>query len=166
MPGRTGDTVHVNSAKSNSTGTVHSFSWHCSSEQYQVNCSLLLQNYTNARTGRNVWSERVYFHLARSSGEKQREREQEKKQVKQDRRENERTQRIWKGQEINRKRDKTSSGQIVTIVFVSSLQHQVSLSSPAHNLITLFTVQIAHAQMRQEGRSRWILLLANPRFER
>jgi hypothetical protein len=85
-----------------------------------------------------------------------------------------RSKREWEDpekQKINRKRDRISSGQIVTIVFVtivfvSSLQHQVSLSSPTHNLITLFTVQIAHAQMRQEGRSRWILLLANPRFER
>jgi len=80
-----------------------------------------------------------------------------------------RSKREWEDpekQKINRKRDRTSSGHIVTIVFVSSLQHQVSLSSPAHNLITLFTVQIAHAQMRQEGRSRWILFLANPRFER
>jgi hypothetical protein len=46
-----------------------------------------------------------------------------------------------KRQETNGKRDRTSSGQIVTIVFVSSLLHQVSLSSHAHNFNYTFTVQ-------------------------
>jgi len=45
-----------------------------------------------------------------------------------------------KRQETNGKRDRTSSGQIVTIVFVSSLLHQVSLSSHAHNFNYTFTV--------------------------
>ena len=98
--------------------------------------------------------------------EKNKEREQEKKKVEQDRRENKRTQRTQNGQEINGKRDRTLSCQIVTIVFVSSLQHRVSLSSPAHNFNYTLTVQSAHAQMRQERRSRWILLSANPRLKR
>ena len=97
---------------------------------------------------------------------KKTKRGNKKKKVEQDRRENKRTQKTQKGQEINGKRDRTLSGQIVTIVFVSSLQHRVSLSSPAHNFNYTLPVQSTHAQMRQERRSRWILLSANPRLKR